>query len=357
MPERDVEPLLDFLKQTRGFDLSGYKRTSLERRIKHRLDEVKVGSYAEYMDFLQVHPGEFPFLFDTILINVTSFFRDAGVWDHIGSEIVPQLAARKPEGEPIRVWCAACASGEEAYTAAMVLAEAFGIDQYRARVKIYGTDIDEGALTLARHGLYDARQVEPVAPELRERYFEQTHAKFVFRADLRRTVVFGRNDLLRDAPISRVDLVICRNALIYFTAEAQARILERLNFALQPEGVLVVGRSEMLINQNEFFRPIDIKMRLFGKVPRCASAMRSSSSPTTMSPTLSGASGPLSRRGDRRRAGCADRRGRGWRAGVRQPAGALDLRADERGNRAAAPRPGDLVPACRATLVDRAGFR
>ena len=109
---------------------------------------------------------------------------------------------------------------------------------------------------------------------MRERYFEPTNAKYVFRADLRRTVIFGRNDLIQDAPISRVDLLICRNALIYFTAEAQTKIIERLNFALRDEGVLVVGRSEMLVKQTELFRPLDIKLRTFRKLPRRAARER-----------------------------------------------------------------------------------
>ena len=274
MTDGDVEPLLEYLKQTRGFDFTGYKRTSLERRIEHRLDELKIGSYAEYLEHLELHPEEFPFLFNTILINVTSFFRDPAVWDSVAKEVVPQLLEGKPEDESFRVWSAGCASGEEAYTAAMILADALGIEEYCDRVKIYGTDVDEDALTIARQGIYDAKQLEPVPPELRDRYFEQTNARYTFRADLRRTVIFGRNDLVQDAPISRVDLLICRNALIYFTAEAQTRILERLNFALQPEGVLVVGKSEMLVTQTELFRPLDIKTRMFHKLPRHAARER-----------------------------------------------------------------------------------
>jgi two-component system CheB/CheR fusion protein len=268
MAEADLEPLLDYLKRTRGFDFTGYKRTSLERRIQHRLSAVGIDSYGEYLDYLEVHPEEFPFLFNTILINVTSFFRDPQIWEFVKNEVVPPMMAAKSEGEPFRVWCAACATGEEAYTAAMVVAEALGIDLYRECVKIYGTDVDEDALAVARHGIYDAKQLEPVPKEMRERYFEQTNSKYVFRGDLRRTVIFGRNDLVQDAPISRVDLLICRNALIYVTAETQTRILERLNFALRDDGVLVVGKSEMLVKQHELFRPLDLRMRMFRKLPR-----------------------------------------------------------------------------------------
>jgi len=270
----DVEPLLEYLKRARGFDFTGYKRASLERRIQHRLDEVGIDGYGDYLEYLEVNPEEFSFLFNTILINVTSFFRDPNVWEYIGNEVVPQIASGKADDEPFRIWCAGCASGEEAYTAAMVLAEALGAERYRECAKIYGTDVDEDALMTARQGVYDARQLEPVSKELRDRYFEQTNAKFTFRADLRRTVIFGRNDLVQDAPISRVDLLICRNAMIYFTAEAQTRILERLNFALRDEGVLVVGKSEMLVKQHELFRPIDVKLRLFRKLPRQAARER-----------------------------------------------------------------------------------
>jgi two-component system CheB/CheR fusion protein len=215
-----------------------------------------------------VHPEEFSLLFNTILINVTSFFRDAPAWNALARDQLPALLERKGDDEPVRVWCAACATGDEAYTAAILLAEALGEKQYAERVKIYGTDIDEDALSVARQAVYSPKQVEPIDPALRERYFERTDHRFTFRPDLRRTVIFGRNDLMQDAPISRVDLLVCRNALIYFTAESQARILDRLHFALSATGMLFVGKSEMLIRHSGLFEPADLKQRLFRKVAR-----------------------------------------------------------------------------------------
>ena len=136
----------------------------------------------------------------------------------------------------MRVWSAGCASGQEAYTVAMVLAELLGVDAYRERVKIYATDIDEDALGQARLAIYTAKEIESVPAELRERYFERADQRFAFRKDLRRTVIFGRNNLVQDAPISRLDLLICRNTLMYFNAETQGRILRHFHFALDAGG-------------------------------------------------------------------------------------------------------------------------
>ena len=265
---RDFERLLDYLKSARGFDFSGYKRASLVRRIQKRMQMVAVTEYADYMDFLEVHPDEFGELFNVILINVTSFFRDPGVWDLVAQEIVPRLLAAKGDAGAIRVWSAGCSSGQEAYTLAMVLAEALGMDAFRRRVKIYGTDMDEDALAQARQAVYSAREVASVPAPLREKYFETAGGRYAFHKDLRRAVIFGRHDLLQDAPISRIDLLVCRNALMYFNAGAQGRILARLHYALSEGGALILGKAEMLFAHAELFMPVDLKRRVFRKVPR-----------------------------------------------------------------------------------------
>jgi two-component system, chemotaxis family, CheB/CheR fusion protein len=231
------------------------------------MDAVGVDSYLAYVDYLEVHPDEFAFLFNTILINVTAFFRDTPSWDFLAGDIVPRLLETTSDG-PIRVWCAGCASGEEAYSTAMVLAEALGERAYLDRVKIYATDVDEEALNEARHASYSAKAVEPVAPDLLERYFERSEQRYVFRTDLRRTVIFGRNDLVQDAPISRIDLLTCRNTLMYFNAETQSQILNRLHFALNNWGYLYLGKSEMLSTHSELFKAVNLRRRVFSKVVR-----------------------------------------------------------------------------------------
>jgi two-component system CheB/CheR fusion protein len=262
----ELDALLEFVKDTRGFDFTGYKRSSIQRRVAKRMSEVGVERYEDYIDYLQLHSEEFAQLFNTLLINVTTFFRDPGTWEYLGDELVPQLLAARGPGTPLRVWCPGCASGEEAYTTAMVLARALGDDEFRARVKIYATDIDEEALDAGRLGAYLPRQIEDIPPAALERFFERTDQRYVFRKDLRRSVIFGRNDLVQDAPISRIDLLICRNTLMYFNAETQTQILRRFHFALDDDGVLLLGKSEMLITHSELFTPVHLKRRVFRKV-------------------------------------------------------------------------------------------
>ena len=264
------EALLQFLKRSRGFDFTGYKRASLERRFRRRMDTVACKSFGDYLDYLEVHPEEYQALFDTLLINVTDFFRDPPTWDQVRDDALPLILDGKPADEPLRVWSAGCATGQEPYTIAIVLCEALGEDSYRRRVKIYATDIDEDALNTARQATYAAREVEHVPPELRERYFERVENRFAFRTDLRRAVIFGRNNLVQDAPISRLDLLVCRNTLMYLNAETQGDVLRHFHFALRDTGVLMLGKSEMMIAHRDLFAALDLKQRIFRKLPRTA---------------------------------------------------------------------------------------
>ncbi len=271
MTDEDVDPefesLLDFLRESRGFDFSGYKRSSLMRRMSKRMQAVGVKSYGEYVDYLQVHPDEFAQLFDYILINVTGFFRDPAIWDYLSSEVVPRIAASKGPEDPIRAWSAGSASGEEAYSLAVVLAEAVGLEAIGNRVKVYGTDVDEGALARARQAVYTAKEVDPVPPALLDAYFEQNGTSYSVRWELRRAVIFGRHDLVQDAPISKVDLLVCRNTLMYFNTEAQARIMRSFHFALNDGGFLLLGKAEMLFSHSRYFVPVDLRRRVFTKAP------------------------------------------------------------------------------------------
>jgi two-component system CheB/CheR fusion protein len=196
---------------------------------------------------------------------VTSFFRDPLAWQALRERVLPELLSAKGAKTPVRVWSAGCATGEEAYTLAIVLAEAMGTEQFRERVKIYATDLDEDALQQARAGAYDAATLADVPEKLRDTYFEPGATKRAFRRDLRRQVIFGRNDLTRDAPISRVDLLAARNTLMYFNADTQANIVRRFHFALSYPGYLFLGKAEMLLNHADRFQPVDLRKRLFRK--------------------------------------------------------------------------------------------
>ena len=265
------EALLEFLKRARGFDFTGYKRTSLERRFRRRMEAIGCESYGDYLDHLEVDPEEYEQLFDALLINVTEFFRDPPAWDHLRQEALPGLLAAADPGEAIRVWCAGCATGQEAYTVAMALAEVLGEDAFRERVKIYATDVDEDALAIARAGVYGPKETEGIPEELRSKYFERADKRLAFRADLRRTVIFGRNNLVSDAPISRLDLLICRNTLMYFTAETQGRVLRHFHFALHEHGLLMLGKSEMMTSHRDMFTAVDLKTRIFRRLERTPS--------------------------------------------------------------------------------------
>jgi two-component system, chemotaxis family, CheB/CheR fusion protein len=266
--DTSLDDLLEFVKASRGFDFTGYKRASVERRVRKRMGELDIDELDAYIEYLELNGDEFVELFNTLLINVTSFFRDPDIWSHLADDVLPQLLAGAAPDRPLRVWCAGCASGEEAYTVAMVLARALGDDAFRERVKIYATDIDEPALDEARHGAYLPRQLEHLDAATVDRFFERSDQRFVFRKDLRRCVIFGRNDLIQDAPISRIDLLVCRNTLMYFTADTQAQILRRFHFALADDGAMMLGKSEMIITHAELFTPIDLRSRIFRKVLR-----------------------------------------------------------------------------------------
>jgi two-component system CheB/CheR fusion protein len=269
-PETDPEwsRLLEYLLTSRGFDFHGYKAASLARRIRKRMESVGLETFAGYQEYLEVHENEFSALFNTILINVTSFFRDPASWEVVRTVAVPEILAGKAPGESLRAWSVGCASGEEAYTIAMILAEELGLDEFRERVKIYATDVDEDALNTARHAAYSDRQLEGVPPELLTKYFEKVDGLHLFRKDLRRQVIFGRHDLINDAPISRIDLLTCRNTLMYLNGETQARVLSRLHFALNDGGFLLLGRAETLMAHGHSFVAVDLKRRLSRKGSR-----------------------------------------------------------------------------------------
>jgi two-component system CheB/CheR fusion protein len=262
----ELENLIQHLQQTRQLDFRGYKRTSLRRRIRQRMEEVGCPDFATYRAFVDANPQEFADLLNTVLINVTSFFRDAEAWDVLSRQIVPQIIASKKDGQPIRIWSVGCASGQEPYSAAMLFAEAMGAEWFCENVKVYANDLDEAALRTARSATYSAREVESVPPHLLGKYFEHINGHYVFHRDLRKCVIFGRHNIVNDAPISRVDLLICRNLLIYLDSATQNTVLPRLHYALNPGGVLFLGKAETQLARSRLFEQVDLKSRLFRKV-------------------------------------------------------------------------------------------
>ncbi|HEY3067685.1 MAG TPA: CheR family methyltransferase [Methylomirabilota bacterium] len=259
--------LLDKLATEYQFDVREYKETSLARRIRSRLSQVRVESFADYITYLDRHPDEHVALFNAVLINLTGFFRDPPAWAALRHEVVPRLVADAGHSRAIRVWSAGCSTGEEPYSIAMVLAEHLGERARDFDIKIYGTDIDEAALGAARHGLYRTDHLKDVPSELVERYFAKEGQMYRFRRDMRRWCIFGRHNLAQDPPLSHIDLIACRNVLIYFRSELQDRILPTFNYALRESGFLFLGKSESLLARSRRFAPVVLKWRIFQRAP------------------------------------------------------------------------------------------
>jgi two-component system CheB/CheR fusion protein len=262
----ELEDLIHHLQKTRQIDFRGYKRTSLRRRILQRMEQVGCANFESYRTFVDANPQEFSDLLNTVLINVTSFFRDPDAWAVLSNEVIPQIVERRKEGQAIRIWSVGCATGQEPYSAAMLFSEAMGVDGFCNNVKIYANDLDEAALRMARLATYSVREVEGVPPDLLGKYFEHINGHYTFHRELRKCVIFGRHNIVNDAPISRIDLLICRNLLIYLDAPTQGVVLPRLHYALNPDGVLFLGKAETQLARSKLFEPVNVKSRLFRKV-------------------------------------------------------------------------------------------
>jgi two-component system, chemotaxis family, CheB/CheR fusion protein len=262
---REFEVLLGYLKQHCDCDLTSYKRGSLMRRFQYRLQQLGIENYGKYLQYIQDHPEESIALFNTVLINFSGFFRDRDSWNYLANTIIPQIIASKQPNERIRVWSAGCASGQEVYTLVMLLVEALGIEQYLQRVQIFATDVDDNALHEARQASYNRMEVADIPSGLLSKYFDSTEEGYVFQFILRRVIIFGHHDLAKDAPMSKIDLLVCRNVLIYFTPETQATIMVRFHFALTDSGFLFLGNSESSTEGKKIFTPFSLKHRIFTK--------------------------------------------------------------------------------------------
>ena len=261
--DRGLDGVLAYLQRSRGFDFTPYKRPSLLRRIEQRMRAVGLARADAYFERLRSDPEEAAALINAIFVNVTAFYRDASMWEVLETKVLPALAPLSAAA-PIRIWSAGCASGEEPFTAAMLLAEWLGADAFHERVTIFATDVDRDALTQARRALFTTRQLDAVPAPLREKYFTRCgDGLYAFDRDLRRSVVFRPHDVINEAPIPQIDLLLCRNTLMYFNWDAQRRTIGRLEAALNSGGVLVLGPAELLCSDTLAFTPVDLERRIF----------------------------------------------------------------------------------------------
>jgi diguanylate cyclase (GGDEF)-like protein/PAS domain S-box-containing protein len=254
--------MLDLVRQATQIDFSQYKEATLRRQVVRRQQALRLGSLHDYLTYLEHTPDEIALLQQSFLISVTTFFRDADVFDAFKVEL-GQLLASKPAGEALRLWVPGCATGEEVYSIAIVLAEWLANRRDERGIKIFATDIDQPAIDQARSGLYAQADLDGLEAPLLDRYFLHEAHGWRINPAIREMCVFSRHDLLRDPPFLRLDVVVCRNVLIYFQPQRQEDILYKFQYALNPGGLLVLGKSESVRDLRALFSPIDAKLRLY----------------------------------------------------------------------------------------------
>jgi len=256
---------LRFLQDAYGIDFTHYKPSTVVRRIERRLQLTQSGSLEGYVKRLAQDSSELDDLFHDLLIGVTRFFRDEGAFDCLAQRIIPDLVERARASDELRVWVAGCATGEEAYSVAILAQEELRKRQSRCRLKILATDLHRGSLDFASRGLYTEDRVAGVKPELLERYFDRRGPNYQVSPELRQLVVFAAHNVIKDAPFTRIDLVTCRNLLIYLQPLAQKKVLGLLNFALKRNGVLMLGPSEHVGSLVDDFEAVDVHWRVYRK--------------------------------------------------------------------------------------------
>jgi two-component system CheB/CheR fusion protein len=262
--------VIELLRSEASHDFSTYKRGTLERRIERRramMSEAS-GSIEDYIKILRSDAREIDLLVKDLLINVTSFFRDPEMYEQVSAEIIPAMLRDRKSSEPLRIWSAGCSSGEEAYSLAMLFAEAITEAKSEATVQIFGSDADADAIGSARAGIYPESIETEVSPERLARFFSKEDGHYRCLPELRDKVIFATHDILKDPPFSRLDLISCRNVLIYLNAEAQSHVFSFFHFALRAGGLLLLGGSEMVGDDDKRFAIISKPLRLYRHTSR-----------------------------------------------------------------------------------------
>ncbi|WP_047866475.1 chemotaxis protein CheB [Rubrobacter aplysinae] len=277
--ESEFTEFLEELRRSRGIDFSEYKRPTIRRRLARRFTATGVGSLGEYRRYLEENPGEYASLINTFLIKVTEFFRDPEQFEYLRSEVLPGLIEEAREsGEQLRLWSAGCATGEEAYSLAILVSEALEqtLEETSGQspasvsqppdVRIFATDLDGGAVDHARRGVYPASALSALTGEQVSRYFDQLDGLYYVKQFVRSMLIFGEHDLAQRSPFPRLDLVVSRNVLIYFTPELQRRTLQLFAFSLKDRGYLMLGKAESTSPLPEYFASLDRQYKVFYRV-------------------------------------------------------------------------------------------
>ena len=280
--ERDkITQILKIIRSRTGNDFSQYKKSTIHRRIRRRMDIHLIEKTQVYIRYLEEHPEEVKNLSRELLINVTSFFRDPEAFSSLKEEILPDLIRQKGEFDPVRVWVPGCSTGEEAYSIAILVREILddlGID---SKVQIYGTDIAEDAILTARQGIFPPNIAADILPEYLQKYFIREEGRYRVKKEIREMVIFAVQNLIRDPPFTKIDLISCRNLLIYLESELQAKIISTFHYALNPNGVLFLSPSETIGCVPDLFTPKNRKWKIYGVTKQITSIRSLSGLPFT----------------------------------------------------------------------------
>ncbi|HYE14778.1 MAG TPA: CheR family methyltransferase, partial [Pyrinomonadaceae bacterium] len=272
--EEALREVLVLLRARTRHDFTNYKRTTLLRRIERRLQVTESEDLRAYIEHIRRRPEELHGLLRDLLISVTNFFRDPQAFARLEADVIPKLFEGRGPGDQIRVWVSGCATGEEAYSIAMLLSERADTLPSPPGIQVFATDIDEDALAAARNGAYPSTIAADVAPERLKRFFVREGPYYRVKRELRETVLFAPHNILLDPPFSKLSLVSCRNLLIYINRNMQERVLEIFHFALKPEGYLFLGSSESADGLGDLFTPVNKKYRIFKRSEESADSFR-----------------------------------------------------------------------------------
>src|SRR5919112_1335386 len=261
--DQDLHAFLDRVRERTGLDFSAYKRATIVRRLQRRMAAAGAATLPEYRRYMDRHPEELQRLVASFLIKVTEFFRDPELFSYLRDQVLPGLISEARERGELRIWSAGCATGEEAYSLAMLVSDLLAEDAEDLPVRIFATDVATDAVEFARRGIYTQAALQGLPPDLVARHFTPIDGAFEVRKQVRSLVVFGEHDLANRAPFPRIDLVLCRNVLIYFTPELQRRALQLFAYSLRQGGYLALGKSETVSPLPDFFTLEQPRLKIF----------------------------------------------------------------------------------------------
>ena len=266
--QSSLEKVFILLRTQTGQDFSLYKKSTVYRRVERRMGLHQIDRIATYIRFLQENPQEIELLFKELLIGVTGFFRDPAAWEHLKKEVIPALLKRHPAGGALRAWTPGCSTGEEAYSLAIVFREALQQAKPARNVslQVFATDLDKDAIEKARAGVYPANITADVSPERLRRFFIQEEQGYRVGKEIREMVVFAPQNVIMDPPFTKLEILVCRNLLIYLTPELQKKLLPLFHYSLNPGGVLFLGSAETIGTFTDLFAPLDVKARLYRRL-------------------------------------------------------------------------------------------